>query len=157
MYCPNCGKADQTPETYCRQCGLFLSDFSTRSKQEASPEENLKVNLVLSLLTIIASFTLAILLYAILGFRENTHWLIYATAGLLIAIGSWHIQTFIRTRQLRRQWQRRTKDQETKDAASLQRPTTSKLLSTPAQDAAIPPTVTEDTTRDLADTKIRSS
>ena len=68
-------------------------------------------------LTIIASFTLAILLYAILGFRENTHWLIYATAGLLIAIGGWHIQTFIRTRQLRRQWQRRAKDQGAEDAA----------------------------------------
>ena len=157
MYCPNCGKADQSPETYCRQCGLFLSDFSKRSKQEASPEDNLKVNLVLSLLTIIASFTLAILLYAILGFREDTHWLIYATAGLLIAIGGWHIQTFIRTRQLRRQWQRRVKDQGTEDAASLQNPATSRLLSVPAQDAANHQSVTEDTTRDLTETKVRSS
>jgi cytochrome c biogenesis protein CcdA len=134
-----------------------LSDFSKPSKQEAAPEENLKVNSVLSLLTIIASFTLAVLLYAILGFRENTHWLIYATAGLLIAIGGWHIQTFIRTRQLRRQWQRRAKEQDAADAASLQNPTTSKLLTTPAQDEAIPPTVTEETTRHLTDTNIRSS
>jgi len=157
MYCPSCGKADQSPETYCRQCGLFLSDFSKRSIQEATPEENLKVNSVLSLLTIIASFTLAILLYAILAFRENTHWLIYATAGLLIAIGGWHIQSFIRSRQLRRQWQRRVSDQDAMSSASLQNPTTSKLLTTPAQDAAIPPTVTEDTTRNLANTRIRSS
>jgi hypothetical protein len=57
-----------------------LSDFSKRPKQEATPEQNLKANSVLSVLTIIASFTLAIMLYAILGFRENTHWLIYATA-----------------------------------------------------------------------------
>jgi len=130
-----------------------LTDFSKRSKQEASPEVNLKVNLVLSALTIVASFTLAILLYAILGFRENTHWLIYATAGLLIAIGSWHIQTFIRTRQLRRQWQRRAKDQDPEGAASLQDPTTSKLLNTPARDDAIPPAITEETTRHLTETK----
>ena len=131
MYCPNCGKAEQSPETYCRQCGLFLSDFSRSAKQEASPEENLKVNSVLSLLTIIASFTLAILLYAILGFRENTHWLVYATAGLLIAIGAWHIQTFVRTRQLRRQWQRRINEQSYEDVLSMQKLSTPRLLKIP--------------------------
>ena len=131
MYCPNCGKAGQSPETYCRQCGLFLSDFSRSAKQEASPEENLKVNSVLSLLTIIASFTLAILLYAILGFRENTHWLVYATAGLLIAIGAWHIQTFVRTRQLRRQWQRRINEQSYEDVLSMQKLSTPRLLKIP--------------------------
>ena len=157
MYCPSCGRAEQAPETYCRQCGVFLSDFSKPSKREQSPEENLKANTILNVLTIITSSTLAILLYAILGFRENTHWLIYATAGLLIAIGAWHIQTFIRTRQLRRQWQRRANDQSTEDPASLPNVATSKLLTTPAQDAAIHPTVTEETTRHLADTKIRSS
>jgi len=51
------------------------------------------------------SFTLSILLFAV---RPGTHPLIYVTAGLLIAIGAWHIQTFIRTQQLKKQWKRRT-------------------------------------------------
>jgi ABC-type nickel/cobalt efflux system permease component RcnA len=157
MYCPNCGKADQAPETYCRQCGVFLADLSRLTKQESPPEENLKVNQVLSLMTVIASFALAILLYAILGFRENTHWLIYLTAGLLIAIGAWHIQTFIRTRRLRRQWKRREEFKRAKDPAPLHDPSTSKLLSTPAQDSATPATITEDTTLDLSETKVRLS
>src|ERR1700736_5025940 len=107
MFCPRCGKAEQLPETYCRQCGLFLPDLSKPVKHERPPEEHLKANTVLSLLTIIASFTLSILLYAFLGFRSDTHPLIYATAGLLLAIGGWHIQTFIRTRRLKEQWKRR--------------------------------------------------
>jgi len=157
MYCPNCGKADQAPETYCRQCGVFLADLSRLTKQESPPEENLKVNQVLSLMTVIASFALAILLYAILGFRENTHWLIYLTAGLLIAIGAWHIQTFIRTRRLRTQWKRREELKRAKDPTPPTDPSTSKLLSTPAQDSATPATITEDTTLDLSETKVRLS
>jgi cytochrome c biogenesis protein CcdA len=135
---------------------VFLSDFSKLAKQEATPEENLKVNQILSLLTIIASFTLAALLYAILGFRENTHWLIYATAGLLIAIGGWHIQTFIRTRRLRRQWQRR-RQVKSDDAATPENLSTSRLLNVPAGDTVASPTVTEETTRQLSETKMRSS
>jgi len=156
MYCPNCGKADQSPETYCRQCGVFLTDLSRMVKQEAPPEENLKVNQVLSLMTVIASFALAILLYSILGFRENTHWLIYLTAGLLIAIGAWQIQTFIRTRRLRSQWKRREELKRGKGPPSLHDPSTSKLLSTPAQSAATPASITDETTRNL-DSKVRSS
>ena len=95
------------PETYCHQCGLFLPDLSQPVKRERPPEEHLKANTVLSLLTIIASFTLSILLYAFFGFRSDTHPLIYVTAGLLIGMGGWHIQTFIRTRQLKKQWKRR--------------------------------------------------
>ena len=107
MFCPRCGKAEQQPETYCRQCGLFLPDLSKPFKRERPPEEHLKANTVLSVLTIIASFTLAILLYAFFGIRSDTHPLIYVTAGFLIAIGGWHIQTLIRTLKLKKQWRQR--------------------------------------------------
>ena len=85
MFCPKCGNADQAPETYCRQCGLFLPDIDKAVKKEAPAEENIKVNTVLSMMTVITCFVLATLLYSILGFRPDTHPLIYATAGLLIA------------------------------------------------------------------------
>src|SRR6185295_7020241 len=83
-------------------------DLSKPAKREHPPEEHLKANTVLSVLTIVASFTLATLLYAILGFRSNTHPLIYVTAGLLLGMGGWHIQTLIRTLKLKKQWKRRT-------------------------------------------------
>lgn len=163
MFCPKCGNADQTPETYCRQCGVFLPDLSKPVKREQPAEEHLKVNTVLSLMTVIVSFTLAILLYAFFGFRNGTHPMIYVTSGLLIAMGAWHIQTFIRTRQLKRQWKRRTPatPADTKKGRGRKRfkgaSTTAKLLDVPDFSDSIPASVTDHTTRHLSETKTRSS
>lgn len=156
MYCPKCGKADQVEETYCRQCGTFLPDLNKPVKKESPAKENIKVNMVLSLMTVIVSFTLAILLYVFLGFRDNTHPLIYATAGLLIAMGGWHIQTFIRTRKLKKQWKRRNSDNKTvaKDLGTV---STAKLLDRPDYSNMVPPSVTDSTTKHLVKTQKRSS
>jgi len=156
MFCPRCGKAEQVPETYCRQCGIFLPDLSKPVKRESPPEEHLKANTVLSVLTIIASFTLAILLYAILGFRSNTHPLIYVTAGLLMAIGGWHIQTFIRTRLLKKQWKRRTPLTEIEAAlretqSAIKSASTAQLVEQADFADRLPARVTENTTRHLAE------
>jgi len=154
MFCPRCGKAEQVPETYCRQCGFFLPDLLKPVKREIPPEEHLKANSVLNLLTIIVSFTLSILLFAFFGFRSGTHPLIYATIGLLIAIGGWHIQTFIRTRQLERQWKRRAPLTETashKTEYSFESASTAKLLDQADLADTIPASVTENTTKHMAE------
>lgn len=160
MFCPRCGKAEQLPESYCRQCGLFLPDLS-KAKRESPPEEHLKANTVLSMMTIVASFTLAILLYAVLGFRSNTHPLIYVTAGLLLGMGGWHIQTFIRMQLLKKQWERRTPLAENKAAKAEQQgavegAATGKLLDEANFADAVPASVTENTTRQLAETQKRA-
>lgn len=156
MFCPKCGKADQLPETYCRQCGVFLPDLSKALKRESPPEEHLKANTVLSVLTIIASFTMAILLYTIMGFSETTHPLIYATAGILVAIGGWHIQTLIRNLKLKKQLKRRTPPANTETASPETQPafqsrSTAKLLNTADFTDAVPASVTENTTKHLAE------
>ena len=151
MYCPRCGKADQMPETYCRQCGLYLPDLSKPLKRESPPEEHLKANTVLSVMTIVASFTLSFLLFLVLGFRSFTHPLIYVTAGILLAIGGWHIQTLIRTLMLKKQWKRRVPLSETQPAALKTTPT-AKLLDQADFADAIPVSVTEHTTRQLGET-----
>jgi hypothetical protein len=105
-------------------------------------------------MTIVASFTLSFLLLLILGFRSFTHPLIYATAGILIAIGGWHIQTLIRTLMLKKQWKRRDALREIV-AAPNETPTfksasTGQLLDQADFSDAIPVSVTEHTTRHLA-------
>jgi hypothetical protein len=161
MFCPRCGKAEQLPETYCRQCGLFLPDLSKPVKRERPPEEHLKANTALSLLTIIASFTLSILLWAFFGVRSNTHPLIFVTAGLLIGIGAWHIQSLIRTQKLKKQWKRRAPLTEIEraeiEAAGRETPpafesaSTAKLLDRADFADTLPASVTENTTRHLAE------
>lgn len=157
MFCPRCGKADQMPETYCRQCGLFLPDLSKALKRESPPEEHLKANTVLSVMTIIASFALSFLLFLILGFRSFTHPLIYATAGILLAIGGWHIQTLIRTLMLKKQWKRRAPLSEIQGTppvtpTAFKSTPTAKSLDQADFSDAIPASVTEHTTRHLAET-----
>ena len=156
MFCPRCGKAEQVAETYCRQCGLFLPDLSKPVKHERPPEEHLKANTVLSVLTIIASFTLSILLYAFFGFRSDTHPLIYVTAGLLLGMGGWHIQTLVRTRMLAKQWKRRTPLTQIEGALREAQPaslsaSTAKFLDRSDFADTLPASVTENTTRHLAE------
>lgn len=156
MFCPKCGKAEQLPETYCRQCGVFLPDLSKPFKREIAPEEHLKANTVLSAMTIVTCFAMAALLYAMLGFRPETHWLIYVAAGMFLAIGGWHIQTLIRTVKLKKQIKRRKPVVETEAAGSaLEARTTSKLLDPADMTNAVPTSVTENTTRHLAEKTLK--
>ena len=153
MYCPRCGKAEQAPETFCRQCGLFLPDLSKPIKRELPPEDHLKANTVLNSLTIIVSFTLSFLLFAIV---PDKHPLIYVTAGLLIAIGGWHIQTLIRTQKLKKQWKRRVPLTEAEAGLpeterAFKSASTAKLLDQPDFTDTLPASVTEHTTRHLAE------
>ena len=140
------------PETYCRQCGLFLPDPSKPLKRESPPEEHLKANTVLSAMTICASFTLSFLLFLVLGFRSFTHPLIYVTAGILLAIGGWHIQSLIRTLMLKKQWKRRAPLSEIQAPMTFNVTATGKLLDQPGFADAIPASATEHTTRHLAET-----
>ncbi len=153
MYCPRCGRAEQVPETFCRQCGLFLPNLSKQVKREIPPEEHLKANTVLNLLTIVVSFTLSFLLFAIV---PNKHPLIYVTAGLLIAIGAWHIQTFIRTQKLKEQWKRRAPLSEIEAGVpeterAFKSASTAQLLDQADFGNTVPASVTEHTTRHLAE------
>lgn len=106
-------------------------------------------------MTVIVSFTLAILLYALLGFRDSTHPMIYVTAGLLIAMGAWHIQSFIRMRSLKKQWKRRGAN--INDPAAVDQAITGKLLDQPDFENMVPASVTERTTKHLSETKPKSS
>ena len=153
MYCPRCGRAEQVPETFCRQCGLFLPNLSKQVKREIPPEEHLKANTVLNALTIVVSFTLSILLLAIVPYK---HPLIYVTAGLLIAIGAWHIQTFIRTQKLKEQWKRRAPLSEIEAGVpeterAFKSASTARLLDQADFGNTVPASVTEHTTRHLAE------
>lgn len=156
MYCPKCGKSDQAPETYCRQCGVFLPDLSKPAKTQ-TPADHVKANLVLNAMTVVTSFVLAIMLYTMVAFRSDTHWVIYLTAGLLIAMGCWHTQTLWRSILLKRHFNKQQRS--VADVAELNsgQVATDKQLNEPDFDTFIPASVTDRTTRHLEPTQKRSS
>lgn len=150
MFCPKCGKSEQSPEAFCRGCGTYLPDLSKFVDKTIPVEQHLTVNTVLSSMTIVASFTLSILLWSFLAFRPDTHPLIYVTAGLLFAMGIWHIQTLIRTISLRKQIKGMKPVRETEIESPRE-------LDAASFEDHIPASVVERTTRDLAGSKRRSS
>jgi hypothetical protein len=105
-------------------------------------------------MTIVTCFTLAILLYVFLGFREPTHPLIYLTAGFLLAMGVWHIQTLIRGLMVKKHFR---KQKQSREVAMGERLTTDKLLDQPDFENMVPASVTDHTTRHLSETKPKSS
>lgn len=82
MFCPNCGKSDQLPDSYCRNCGKFLDDFSAKSYLlnkilgGSSPKTQVTVNLIINIVTLFASFLL-------LGFLKGYYDSLYTKTGEL--------------------------------------------------------------------------
>jgi len=154
MFCPKCGKPDQSPETFCRQCGNFLPDLEKSLKKRQTPEDHLKANTFLSLISVLVSFSLAIALYSIFLPRDDTHWVIYLTAGFLIAIGAWQIQSLWRTILLKKHFNK-NRSQMLPTVETTSAP--DKILDKADLDNIVPTSITEHTTQNLAETKILSS
>ena len=156
MFCPKCGKSDQSPETFCRQCGNYLPDFDNPAKKQTTPEEHLKANAALSLLTAIASLTLSILLFIIFKNMQDIHPIIYVTAGFLLTITAWQIQTFWRTLLLKKHFKKPRKQPavstETAPREFETKPT-NQLLSEADFENYVPASVVEKTTRKLKNRK----
>lgn len=157
MYCPNCGKADQQVNTYCRQCGKFLPDFDKIKQRETPPEVHLKANSILNIMTAVASITLAILLYVFFLGEENAPVIIYITAGFLTAMFAWQVQVFWRSLILKKQIILPNRAENEENAKELESVPTKELLNEADFSNIIPASVTENTTTNLTEKVRRSS
>ena len=156
MYCPKCGKADQSPETYCRQCGNYLPDFDKPANKQTTPEEHIKANAVLSFLTALASLTLSILLFLVFKNMPDVHPIIYVTAGFLLTITAWQIQTFWRTMLLRKHFKKPRKQPSSENETAppeIEAKPTNQLLTEADFENYVPPSVVERTTSKLKNRK----
>lgn len=150
MFCPKCGAADQTVESYCRKCGMFLPDFDAVVKKEISIEEHLKINSFFSVASAVVGITLAITLYATLISPHNAPIVVYITFGFLMAMSAWQIQTFIRTRIVKRQVAKlKPKTAARELITPATEPAASRSLNEPDLENFVPASVTERTTRNL--------
>ena len=157
MFCPSCGKADQKENTYCRQCGKFLPDFDKIKRREIPPEEHLKANSVLNIMTAIGSLTLATLLYVFFLGKENTPVIIFITAGFLTAMFAWQVQVFWRNLKLKKQIilpKRAENEESPKESESVP---TKELLNEVDFSDIIPASVAEYTTKNLKEKANRAS
>ena len=160
MFCPSCGKAEQVPESYCRNCGEFLADFSGKSYLlnkllgGQTPEKQVTVNMIINLVTALIS---ALLLGFLNGFYDAQYartqesappvlYLVYIFLGLVTV---WQVLSFLIGLRLRTKISgRRTADKTTvssiagSEAKQLPEDGLEKLDS-------VATSITEDTTRPL--------
>ena len=160
MFCPNCGKAEQTLNTYCRQCGEFLPDHNDRKKNFTmggnTPEEQIRVNLILNFLSGTVSFILAILLYAVFWNKPETSPVIYLVAAFLLAMCGWQFSTFRVGLKLKKTFDRRKSGDEIENTMQAEKNVfqsvkTKDLLPEADFTDIVPRTVTENTTKHLSE------
>ena len=150
MFCPKCGKPDQSPETYCRQCGVYLPDIDKPGKAPTPPEQHLLVNAVLTSLSIVVSLGLAFVLYSMNLALPETRTIVYIATGLLIAMSIWQGQALWRTIRISEQLKRSKAPRESIQNPELAIPETGRHLADADLEDFVPASVTDRTTKQLS-------
>jgi hypothetical protein len=104
MFCPNCGKSEQIPKSYCRNCGEWLTNSGKKNQSGfdgQTPQDNIRLTLFLNFFSAIAGFGSAIALYATFLGRENTPMVVYAVAAFCLCIGIWQVSNIYTGLKLR--------------------------------------------------------
>jgi len=106
MFCSNCGKGEQTPDSYCRSCGEFLTDpaskysLMNRLLGISRPEKQFNLTLVIDLVTSIVS---GLLMVFLMGYFDGRYqrtgvpaspivYLVYCFLGL---VSAWQLLSFV--------------------------------------------------------------
>ncbi len=163
MFCSNCGKADQIENSYCRSCGEFLPDL-TRNKMASfggeTPEEQIRTNLILNLLSALVSLALAISLY-VFFYGKDAPPLIYLTAAFLLAMSGWQFSTCYIGLKLNKNFSKRREasaaENQTKQETQFESTNTKELLNEADFTDIVPTTITENTTKHLSEKINRKS
>lgn len=150
MFCSNCGASEQTRETYCRACGEFLVSSSTGSRVAfggTTPQQNLTSINVLSVIAAVISLIAGILMY-VTNFSVPIY--LYLGAALLLCNAAWHLSNFAVGLKLKRRLTT-AKGQPSETIGEIPAANTSELLTPGNLDSAVPSSVTESTTKHLAE------
>jgi hypothetical protein len=154
MFCPKCGKGEQTPDAYCRSCGEWLPDINKlsrgtrrRSFGGLTPEQNIRTTVFLSLMSACFAVFIAVTLYGVLSGIVNSKAIIAVAAAFSLCIAGWQISNVIVAFKLRRRIVRRRED-HSQSEITLNTP--SIIASLPEADTAqfvrSPASVTDNTT-----------
>lgn len=137
MFCPQCGASDQQSKSYCRRCGEWLAEASTR------PEQRMKVMMVFNGLNSLMALLSAIILYTTYLGTPEAKWSIYVAAACCSVIAVHQAISFGFALELRLRSGRTRKELSSDAPGQLEGRDTRQLLNLPG--------VTENTTRKLED------
>lgn len=172
MFCPNCGKGEQTPDTYCRNCGEVLTDLSDRfsliNKMLGieTAEKQVNVNLIVNLVTAIVS---ALLLVFLNGYfdghytrtQESAPPIIYLVYLFLGLVAVWQFISFIIALNLKSKLSGRKGIKTSTDSIATENTISSaetrEFLPPADTENIVPDSVTDNTTKLLQKTSRKES
>ena len=167
MFCPNCGKGEQAPESYCRSCGEYLTDYSAKSYLVnkllggAGPRSQVRINIAINMLTGLASSLLLGFLnghYDALRERtgEGPPRVIYYVYVFLALVLVWQVFGLIVNSRLKKKMDGEKKQKQKPlpaaqdaDQDAVAPPPERKSLQTGRMDPIEPESVTQQTTKRL--------
>jgi hypothetical protein len=152
MFCPKCGKGDQTADSYCRSCGDFLigpaqhTSLMNRFLGITNPEKQVKFTATIDLVTAIVS---GFLLFFLMGYFDAVHdktgattppivYLVYIFLGL---VSAWQLLSFTVGTTYRKKLNAAKK--------TLDQPGAQPMLPEADQKNIVANSITEQTTRNL--------
>ena len=164
MFCPNCGKSEQSADSYCRNCGQFLTDMSGKSYLinkilgGSTPDTQVKVNLTINIATTLISI---LLLGFLNGYYDSLYertgqspppviYLVYIFLGL---VSAWQFLSFLINLRLQRKLSGRGQAiapaEQSVDQEAVSHGATQKSLPEANFEGIAPASVVEDTTKIL--------
>jgi hypothetical protein len=147
MFCPNCGKPDQSENSYCRQCGEFLSKGGP-AFGGVTPRDNINSISILSGIGAAISLVIALWMYKT---RFSVPIVLYLGAAILLCNAAWHIANIYTVRKLASRIPK-TRKESTDVRPAIADAATRELLNPADMSDHIPASVTENTTRHLSKT-----
>lgn len=166
MFCPDCGKADQKENTYCRNCGEFLIDTTDNlnlilklfgiSTTEKQVSVNFIINFVGFLLT-------TLLLGFLMGYFRagedkvppvETPTIIYFVYAFLLFISIWQLLSVVFALNIKNKFRKKNSDVKPEnlaeaDESKLQSAKTREFLPTAKMNPLEEQKITEHTTKAL--------
>lgn len=149
MFCPKCGKSDQTPNSYCRSCGEFLNDqnkLATFNFGGNTPQQNVNVINFLSIFAALFSLFAAFWMYIS---KFDLPVALFFGAAVLLCNAVWHFSNFIIGTKLKKRLNNARKELTEKNKTIQPVNDTQELLPEADTSPFISPSVTENTTKHL--------
>jgi len=146
MFCPKCGTSEQSPESYCRNCGVWLVDPDAVSKsglfRKSTREEKIRKIRTLEFISIGMSLTSAVIIFAFMFGSLDRGLLFLAMACGLVVVGYQAVNMYLGYKVAKDLPRQRTVDkQKSETSPILEFPST-----TTARQLNVPASVTDGTT-----------
>ena len=122
-----------------------------------TPEEQFRLTLVFNCLSAIASFSMAIVLYAFHLGKPDTHATIYMAASLFLVIGVWQTISFFNNLKLKSRYVKKEESEDSLHEKTFKSAETTELLPEAEFENIVPVSVTEHTTKQLNQKSRRKS